>query len=200
MLNCKREMSGAGADDGSGSMMNGRRELRRAAAIRGICQKSRVMSIEDLTSIHDDMDAFTQGLGLRRFHGYIPDEMPSVLWDSEDVNESWKDFLELARATGAPFITMNSVRLEADDVDFLLSELRRSSLSRDEDLETARQLRSYLGRIGFIQLGFPYQGIMFLCELSTEWYEGYKALQEMADDLGGIMIDGSTDGSEEDER
>ncbi len=41
---------------------------------------------------------------------------------------------------------------------------------------------------------------MFLCELSTEWYEGYKALQEMADDLGGIMIDGSADGSEEDER
>jgi len=41
---------------------------------------------------------------------------------------------------------------------------------------------------------------MFLCELSTAWYEGYKALQEMADDLGGIMIDGSTDGSEEDER
>lgn len=192
-------MSGAGAGHGSGSMMNGRRELRRPVATQGICQKSGVMSIEDLTSIHDDMNAFTQGLGLRRFHGYIPDEMPSVLWDSDDVNESWKDFLELARATGAPFITMNSVQLEADDVDFLLSELRRSSLSRDEDLETARQLRSYLGRIGFIQLGFPYQGIMFLCELTTEWYEGYKALQEMADDLGGIMIDGSTDGSEEDE-
>ena len=41
---------------------------------------------------------------------------------------------------------------------------------------------------------------MFLCELSTEWYESYKALQEMADDMGGIMIDGSADGSEEDER
>jgi hypothetical protein len=158
--------------------------------------------LEDLTSIHDDMHAFTQGLGLRRFHGYIPDEMPSVLWDGEgeDATESWKGFVELARASGAPFLTMNSVQLEADDVDLLLSELRRSSFSREEDLETARQLRSYFGRIGYIQLGFPYQGIMFLCELSTEWYEGYKALQEMADDLGGIMIDGSADGSDEDER
>jgi len=158
------------------------------------------MSIEDLTSIQDDVHAFTQGLGLRRFHGYIPDEMPSVLWDNDDVNESWKDFVELARASGAPFITMNSVQLEAEDVDFLLSELRRSSFSREEDLETARQLRTYLGRIGFIQLGFPCQGVMFVCELSTEWYEGYRALQEMADDLGGIMTDRSTDGSEEDER
>lgn len=156
------------------------------------------MLLEDLTSIHDDMYAFAQGLGLRRFHGYIPDEMPSVLWDGEDVNESWKDFLELARASGAPFITMNSAQVEAEDVDILLSELRRSSFTRDEDIETARQLRSHFGRIGFIQLGFPYQGVMFLCELSTEWYESYKALQEMVDDLGGIMIDGSTD--EEDER
>ena len=159
--------------------------------------------LEDLSSIYDDMNAFTQGLGLRRFHGYIPDEMPSVLWDSDnavcDTNESWKDFLELARASGALFITMNSVQLDSDDVDFLMAELRRSSLSREEDLETARQLRSYFGRVGFIQLGFPYQGVMFLCELSTEWYEGYKALQEMVDDMGGIMIDGSTDGSEEDE-
>ncbi|PSH03441.1 MAG: hypothetical protein CXZ00_11995 [Acidobacteria bacterium] len=156
--------------------------------------------LNDLTSIHDDMNAFTQGLGLRRFHGYIPDEMPSVLWDADDVTESWKDFVELARASGAPFLTMNTVQLEADDVEFLISELRRSSLSRDEDLETARQLRSYLGRIGFIQLGFPYQGVMFLYELSTEWYEGYTALQEMAEDLGGIMIDGPTEGFDEDER
>ena len=156
--------------------------------------------IEDLTSIHDDMQAFSKGLGLRHFYGYIPDEMPSVLWDGEDINESWKDFLELARASGAPFVTVNSVQLEADDVDILLSELRRSSYSREEDMETARQLRAHFGQIGFIQLGFPYQGVMFLCELSTEWYEGYKGLQEMADDLGSIMIDGSTDGSEEDER
>jgi hypothetical protein len=156
--------------------------------------------LEDLSSIHDDVHAFSQGLGLRRFHGYIPDEMPSVLWDNDDVRESWKDFLELARASGAPFITMNSMQLEGDDVDILLSELRRSSLSHDDDMETARQLRAHVGQTGFIQLGFPYQGVMFLCELSTEWYEGYKVLQEMADDLGGIMIDGSADGSEEDER
>ncbi len=180
-------------------MMVGRQAAASCSRAIHLLEQQKAM-IEDLTSIHDDMHAFTQGLGLRRFHGYIPDEMPSVLWDGEDVNESWKDFVELARASGAPFVTMNAVHLEADDVEILLSELRRSSFSREEDMETARQLRLHLGRIGFIQLGFPYQGVMFLCELSTEWYEGYKALQEMADDLGGIMIDGSADGSEEDER
>jgi hypothetical protein len=155
--------------------------------------------LDDLSGIQDDVQAFTQGLGLRRFHGYIPEEMPSVMWEGDDVHESWKDFLELARASGAPFITLNAVQLESDDVDLLLSELRRSNLSHDEDLETARGLRSQVGRTGFIQLGFPYQGVMFICEIATEWYENYKALQEMADDLGGIMMDGSA-GSGEDER
>src|SRR5208337_3435289 len=112
--------------------------------------------LEDLSTIHDDIEAFTLGLGMRRFHGYIPYEMPSVFWDSEgsanDLHESWKDFLELAKASGAPFVTMNIVQLASDDVEFLLSELRRSSFSREEDMETARQLRSYLGRVGFIQL------------------------------------------------
>lgn len=155
--------------------------------------------LNDLSSVQDDVQAFIQGLGMRRFHGYIPEEMPSVVWESEDMHESWKDFLELARASGAPFVTMNAVQLDSDDVDLLVSELLRSSLSHEDDLETARSLRSEAGRTGFIQLGFPYQGVMFLCEISTDWYENYRSLQEMADDLGGIMIDGG-DGSAEDER
>jgi len=156
--------------------------------------------VQDLSSIQDDVQAFIQGLGMRRFHGYIPEEMPNVLWEAEDLHESWKDFLELARASGSAFVTMNAAQLDSDDIDLLISELRRSTLSREDDLETARGLRSYVGRTGFIQLGFPYQGVMFLCELSTEWYEAYRSLQEMADDLGGIMIEGSGDGTGEDER
>ena len=78
--------------------------------------------------------------------------------------------------------------------------MRRSSISREDDLEAARSLRSYLGRTGFIQLGFPHQGVIFLCELSTDWYENYRSLREMADDLGGILIEGTGDGSGEDER
>ena len=50
------------------------------------------MLLEDLSNIHDDMEAFTQGLGLRRFHGYIPDEMPSVLWDGDDVKRKLEGF------------------------------------------------------------------------------------------------------------
>jgi hypothetical protein len=156
--------------------------------------------LNDLTAIHDDIYAFTQGLGMKHFPGYIPDEMPSVLWDGEDVNESWKDFVELARSSGAAFLTVNTAQLDEDDVEMLASELRRSKLSRADDLETARHLRAHCGEMGFIQLGFPHQGVMFVCELSTGWYETYKALEEMADDLGGILLEGPGDGGDEDER
>ncbi len=137
------------------------------------------------------MTAFTEGHGMRRFHGYIPDDMQSVLWDGNDNPESWKDFVELAKACGAPFLTMNAVLLERADLDYLIRRLERSSYVNDEDLEEARWLRTYLGKTGFVQLGFPFQGIMFLCEISCEWYDRYQRLLELADDFGGIQIEES---------
>src|ERR1035438_6643386 len=38
---------------------------------------------DDLTGMKDDMTAFIEGLGMRRFFGYVEcEEVPSVLWDS----------------------------------------------------------------------------------------------------------------------
>ena len=39
------------------------------------------------------------------------------------------------------------------------------------------------------QLGFPFQGVMFLYEISTEWYDRYQRLLDIAEDFGGISID-----------
>jgi hypothetical protein len=37
---------------------------------------------------------------------------------------------------------------------------------------------------------------MFICEISTEWYERYQRLLEASDEFGGIPID-ETDQEEE---
>lgn len=147
--------------------------------------------IDDLTSLKDDMTAFTEGHGMRRFHGYIPDEMQSVLWDGGENPESWKDFVELAKASGAPFLTMNALTLDRPDLDYLIRRLERNSYINDDDIEEARWLRTYVGKTGFVQLGFPFQGIMFLCEISCEWYDRYQRLLDMAEDFGGIQIEES---------
>lgn len=147
--------------------------------------------LDDLSALKDDMTAFTEGHGMRRFHGYVPDELNSVVWETDENPESWKDFVELAKASSAPFLTMNDVVLERPDIDYLVRRLEHANYANDEDIEEARWLRTYLGKIGYIQLGFPYQGVMFLYEISCEWYERYQRLLDIAEDFGSITIDES---------
>ena len=145
---------------------------------------------ENLASLKDDMIAFTEGHGMRRFHGYVdPEEVPSVMWKSEDNPDGWKDFVELAKASGAPFLTMDSWMLKREDLDELLQRLSSVEFANDEDMDEARWLLTYAGKTGFVQLGFAHQGVMMVYEASTEWYERFQRLIELADDFSGIPID-----------
>ena len=148
---------------------------------------------DDLANLKDDMTAFIEGHGMHRFHGYVNEDVQSVMWDPGENPESWKDFVELAKAGGATFLTMNDVPLKREDVDYLLERLRNANYVNDEDVEEARWLRAYIGKTGFVQLGWPCQGTMFLCEISTEWYDRYQRLLDIADEYGGIMIDEMND-------
>ena len=144
---------------------------------------------DDLTNLKDDMTAFIEGHGMKRFHAYVGEEVPSVMWDSSDNPESWKDFVELAKHAGATFLTMSDVVLEKEDLDFLVERLKNAAYPDEEDIEEARWLRTYIGKTGFVQLGWAYQGCVFVYEAGTEWYEHYQHLRELADDSGGFMID-----------
>jgi hypothetical protein len=145
---------------------------------------------DDLSGLKDDMIAFIEGHGMRRFHGYVdPEQVQTVMWKTEDNPDSWKDFVELAKTAGAPFLTMDSWTLQRAEFDELVQRLATTDFTNDEDLEDARWLRTYIGKAGFVQLGFAHQGIMLLYEASTEWYERYQRLQEIAEDFGGIPID-----------
>jgi len=145
---------------------------------------------DDLASLKDDMIAFIEGHGLRRFPGLVEyDEVQSVTWKGEDNPESWKDFVELAKSAGAAFLTMDCWRLERKELDDLIQHLKSAEFTNDEDLEDARWLRTYVGKTGFVQLGFAYQGVMMIYEASTPWYERYRNILEMAEDFAGLPID-----------
>ncbi len=145
---------------------------------------------DDLASLKDDMIAFIEGHGMRRFHGYVdPEEVQSVRWKAEDNPDGWKDFVELAKAASAPFLTMDSWRLEPQELDEMIVRLGTAEFTSDEDVDDARWLKTYLGKTGFVQLGFAQQGVMMVFEASTEWYERFQRLLELADDFGGMSID-----------
>ena len=148
------------------------------------------MTMQDnLATVRDDMVAFIEGHGMRRFQAYVNEDVQSVMWDFHDNPDSWKDFVELAKHSNSPFLTMNEVTLDREDVDFLVERLRNAPYASEEDVEEARWLRAYIDKTGFVQLGFPFQGTMFICELSTEWYDRYQRLLDMAEDLGGITYE-----------
>src|SRR5271154_3124487 len=92
------------------------------------------MQSDNLISLKDDMIAFIAGHGMRRLNGYVAEEVPTVLFE-EDNPDGWKDFVEHAKAAGAPFVTMSEVVLEKSDVAILLEQLRDHQFSDDEDLD-----------------------------------------------------------------
>ena len=115
---------------------------------------------------------------------------PTVIFEEDDA-DSWKDFVEHAKAAGAAFITMSEVMLEPEDVATLIGQVRDEDFP-DHDaaaLDEAQDLMQHAGKIGYLQLGFAHQGVMFLYETATEWYDQFQELMETVSDLGGIIVD-----------
>ena len=147
------------------------------------------MSQISLLSLKDDMVAFIECHGLRRVPAYVGSEdVPTVLWDDEENVDSWKDFVETAKSAGAPFLTMSEIRLEKADLELLIEELQESSFPNSDppEVEEAQSLATYVGKVGYIQLGFAHQGVFFLHESTTPWYKRYQKLLDSLD-LGDIV-------------
>jgi hypothetical protein len=148
------------------------------------------MQSDNLISLKDDMVAFIAGHGMRRLNGYVTEEVPTVIFEEENP-DGWKDFVEHAKAAGAPFVTMSEVILEKSDIAILLDQIREQNFP-DEDapeLDDAEYLVNHVGKVGYLQLGFAHQGVMFIFETATEWYDRFQTLIETVTDLGGIVVD-----------
>jgi hypothetical protein len=154
------------------------------------------MQADDLISLKDDMVAFIEWHSMRRLPGFITDDLPTVLWEDEDNIDSWKDFVEMAKSASAPFVTMSEVKLEKEDIAMLLEQIREDNFPDEAaaEIQEAQYLVNYVGKVGYIQLGFAHQGIVFVHENATAWYERYQQLLEFVEDFGEVVF-----GEEEDE-
>lgn len=149
------------------------------------------MQPDNLLSVKDDMVAFIEGHGMRRFPGFVGDDVPSILWEDVSNPDSWKDFVEMAKAASSCFLTMSEVVLEKEDLEVLIEHIRNQNFP-DEDapeLDEVQFLVNYVGKLGYLQLGFAYQGIVCLHENSTPWYDRYQQLLETVEGLGDIVIE-----------
>lgn len=158
------------------------------------------MHPDNLLILKDDMVAFIEGHGMRRLPGFVTEDIPTVEWEDTDNLDSWKDFVELAKAASAPFLTMSEIVLEKDDLELLVEQLRDQNFPEEDasEIEEALTLVNYVGKTGYVQLGFAHQGIMFIHENSTPWYERYQQLMEKVEDFSDIVFE-SGDGEDENE-
>lgn len=149
---------------------------------------------EDLSPIKDDMQAFIAGHGLRLMKAFVPEDVPSVLFEDEDP-DAWKDFVEHAKAAGTPFLTLSEVTLEPEDVATLIGQVRDQDYPNHDpdELEEAQDLTQHVGRIGYLQLSFSSGGVLYLYEIATEWYDRFQELLDTIGDLGQIVIDDRDD-------
>jgi hypothetical protein len=149
-----------------------------------------LMQPDNLISLKDDMVAFIAGHGMRRLNGYVTEEVPTVIFEEENP-DGWKDFVEHAKAAGAPFVTMSEVVLEKSDIALLLEQIREQAFPDEaaEELDDAEYLVNHVGKVGYLQLGFAHQGIMFIFEVATDWYDSFQNLMETVSELGGIVVD-----------
>ncbi len=152
------------------------------------------MQTESLHLLKDDMIAFVAGNGLRRFTAYVAEDVPSVVFEEESP-DGWKDFVEHAKASGAQFVTMSEVALEKEDVELLVEQMRAQNFPGEDspEMEDAQYLIKYVGKIGYLQLGFAHQGVMFLYETATDWYDRYQQWMEAMAELGSITLDNADD-------
>jgi hypothetical protein len=147
------------------------------------------MGFDDLTAVKDDMVAFIAGHGMRRMNSFVPEDVPTVLFEEDDV-DGWKDFVEHAKAAGAPFITMSDVLLEPEDVSTLINQVREQEFpSESGELEEAQGLMQHVGKTGYLQLGFAHGGVIFLYETATEWYDLFQELMESVTGLSHMIVD-----------
>jgi hypothetical protein len=86
---------------------------------------------------------------------------------------------------------MSEVVLEKSDVAILMEQIRDQTFPDDaaDELEDAEYLVRHVGKVGYLQLGFAHQGVMFIFEIATDWYDSFQDLMETVSELGGIVVD-----------
>ena len=148
------------------------------------------MHPDNLLSLKDDMIAFIAGHGMRRLPGFIHDDIAAVTYE-DDGPDAWKDFVEHAKAAGAPFVIMNEMTLQKHDLALLMEHLKDESFPPGlaEELEDAQYLVNHVGKIGYLQLGFAHQGVMFLFETATDWYDTFQDLMDIVTGMAHMAID-----------
>lgn len=140
----------------------------------------------DLASRFDEIVAAVERQGLLVFPGYVSEDLPAVWWQGNP--DEWPDFLGIAKAEGVRTFFVGRAVLEAEDLQELAEwvEEREGPGPSNGDRARLKTFERYIGLTGEIRMGWIKDGVAFVLQQQTEWYEDFLDLMqevEEEDDL-----------------
>ena len=135
-------------------------------------------SITDLSRLYDEIVAAAARQGLLTFPGYVGDELPAVWWQG-DPND-WAEFLRIAKVEGMRTVFVGRAILEQEDLQDLAEwvDERTGPGPSNGDRARLKEFERYIGSTGEVRLGWVKDGVAFLLQQRTEWYEEFLELTD----------------------
>ncbi len=134
----------------------------------------------DLSQLYDEMTAAAERQSLLIFPGYVSDDLPQVWWQGDPDN--WPDFVGIAKAEGVRTLFVGRAVLEEDDLRDLAEWVEEHSAgSSNGDRARLKDFERYIGATGEVRLGWIKDGVAYVLQHRTEWYEDFLDLMEEVD-------------------
>lgn len=132
--------------------------------------------LTDLSRLYDEIVAAAARQGLLIFPGYVGDELPAVWWQGNP--DDWPDFLTIAKAEGARTVLVGRAVLEEEDLQDLAEWVEEKSGpgSTNGDRARLKEFERFIGSMGEIRLAWIRDGVAFMLQHRTEWYDDFLDL------------------------
>jgi hypothetical protein len=136
------------------------------------------MTMTDLSERFDEIVAAAERQSLLAFPGYVGEDLPTVWWQGDPDN--WPDFLGIAKAEGVRTLFVGRVILDREDLQDLAEweEEGRGPGPTNGNAARIKEFERYIGFTGEVRIGWIRDGVAFLLQQRTEWYDDFLALME----------------------
>jgi hypothetical protein len=136
----------------------------------------------DLSSRHEEVLAAAERQGLLVFPAYVGDDLPAIWWQGDP--EAWPDFLGITKAEGQRILFVGRAVLDTEDLQELAEQHEETRGSRPTNGDRARikAFERYVGYTGEVQMAYIKDGVAFILQQRTEWYEDFLDLLDETED------------------
>ena len=140
---------------------------------------------QNLDTLRTEIETHLRDSGFLVFHGLSRSiaEKPEIDWDTAHYPD-YKAFAGIAKDLGVRLIVMHHRQFDSDIVDRALEEVQESGYEYGDQrqIETRlRELAMYDGFTCVVELSFDHEGVMYVFELRTEWYEELSDILDQLD-------------------